>query len=210
MDKKNTLLLTVIAIATLLVAVVGATFAYFSAQTGEGATAPVTVTTSTADSLEYGSFGAITINATQQNFYEGAGSLTGETTGNVTLKANNDNAATYCYTAVLNVTSNNFVYTTEEHTPELLFTINKNAAAIMTNYDITVAENGAINIPTVSGGSELLHTISADAGATVSDTWNAKVELVNLESDQQENTNKQFVATLNFTSVECPGASEEP
>lgn len=32
MEKKNTILLTVIAIATLLVAVVGATFAYFTAQ----------------------------------------------------------------------------------------------------------------------------------------------------------------------------------
>ena len=31
MEKKNTILLTVIAIATLLVAVVGATFAYFTA-----------------------------------------------------------------------------------------------------------------------------------------------------------------------------------
>lgn len=55
MDKKNTMLLTVIAVATLLVAVVGATFAYFtvsnSATTGtnvgvEGSTtaAPGTVT----------------------------------------------------------------------------------------------------------------------------------------------------------------------
>lgn len=34
MDKKNTMLLTVIAVATLLVAVVGATFAYFSVQGG--------------------------------------------------------------------------------------------------------------------------------------------------------------------------------
>lgn len=33
MDKKNTMLLTVIAVATLLVAVVGATFAYFTAST---------------------------------------------------------------------------------------------------------------------------------------------------------------------------------
>ncbi len=33
MEKRNTILLTVIAIATLLVAVVGATFAYFTAQT---------------------------------------------------------------------------------------------------------------------------------------------------------------------------------
>ena len=47
MEKKNTLLLTVIAIATLLVAVVGATFAYFSTTQSIDATIPVNVTTST-------------------------------------------------------------------------------------------------------------------------------------------------------------------
>ena len=43
MDKKNTMLLTVIAVATLLVAVVGATFAYFGVTGGDdSATAAVT------------------------------------------------------------------------------------------------------------------------------------------------------------------------
>ena len=36
MEKKNTILLTVIAVATLLVAVVGATFAYFTATATTG------------------------------------------------------------------------------------------------------------------------------------------------------------------------------
>ena len=48
MEKKNTILLTVIAVATLLVAVVGATFAYFTATTnptGNGETGTVTTTT---------------------------------------------------------------------------------------------------------------------------------------------------------------------
>lgn len=48
MEKKNTVLLTVIAVATLLVAVVGATFAYFTATTtptGDGGKADVTTTT---------------------------------------------------------------------------------------------------------------------------------------------------------------------
>ena len=35
-SKTNTLLLTVIGVATLLVAVIGATFAYFTAQVGGG------------------------------------------------------------------------------------------------------------------------------------------------------------------------------
>ncbi len=44
MEKKNTMLLTVIAVATLLVAVVGATFAYFSLSvTGDSATISGTV-----------------------------------------------------------------------------------------------------------------------------------------------------------------------
>jgi len=48
MDKKNTMLLTVIAVATLLVAVVGATFAYFTASnTNDGKTTVVTGQTTT-------------------------------------------------------------------------------------------------------------------------------------------------------------------
>ena len=45
MDKKNTMLLTVIAVATLLVAVVGATFAYFSVTGDQSATTNVTAKT---------------------------------------------------------------------------------------------------------------------------------------------------------------------
>lgn len=47
MEKKNTVLLTVIAVATLLVAVVGATFAYFTATTNSGTGNGTTSTTTT-------------------------------------------------------------------------------------------------------------------------------------------------------------------
>lgn len=54
MEKKNTLLLTVIAVATLLVAVVGATFAYFgSFQTTVDNKAGVNVTTEAAKSSAF-------------------------------------------------------------------------------------------------------------------------------------------------------------
>ena len=45
MDKKNTMLLTVIAVATLLVAVVGATFAYFTASNTASGSTTATVKT---------------------------------------------------------------------------------------------------------------------------------------------------------------------
>ena len=47
-NRKNTILLTVIAVATLLVAVVGATFAYFTAQGGDDVSKNINVTTETA------------------------------------------------------------------------------------------------------------------------------------------------------------------
>ena len=52
MEKKNTILLTVIAVATLLVAVVGATFAYFTASTaGSGDNSTGTVNTATVGNV---------------------------------------------------------------------------------------------------------------------------------------------------------------
>ena len=62
MDKKNTMLLTVIAVATLLVAVVGATFAFFSVTGSSNTTntgAQVTVTKFSQVSLGGGTAGLV-------------------------------------------------------------------------------------------------------------------------------------------------------
>lgn len=114
MDKKNTILLTIIAIATLLVAMVGATFAYFTAQRGQGAQADITVTTSTSDSVIYGTFNPLMIVATQQNFGQGLGSQRGTSQGTITLtssdNANREDIADYCYTSTIKISENDFNY----------------------------------------------------------------------------------------------------
>ncbi len=54
MERKNTMLLTVIAVATLLVAVVGATFAYYSVQTGaNNSTHAINTSTGAAATVTY-------------------------------------------------------------------------------------------------------------------------------------------------------------
>ncbi len=119
MDKKNTILLTVIAVATLLVAMVGATFAYFTAQRGKGAQADITVKTSTSDSLEMDSFTPISIVATQDNFGEKKGTRSGEAKGIIKLTANDattTSEVSYCYTADLVVSKNEFTYSRLEGT----------------------------------------------------------------------------------------------
>ncbi len=120
MDKKNTLLLTVIAIATLLVAVVGATFAYFTAQRGEGQNANINVKTSTTDTLTFGSFTPLYIVATQQNFADVSGdniqtsdrvgSQKAISTGKIEYQKGGDGSKDYCYTATLEIKNNNFKY----------------------------------------------------------------------------------------------------
>lgn len=99
MEKKNTILLTVIAVATLLVAVVGATFAYFTASTqGTGAGQTNTGTATSIGRVEFN------MNDTTQNIakveYPGGMMATGAkvtstVTGQGTFKA------TYAVTATV-------------------------------------------------------------------------------------------------------------
>ncbi|MEG1892329.1 MAG: hypothetical protein RR189_00355 [Bacilli bacterium] len=207
MEKKNTVLLTVVAVATLLVAVVGATFAFFTAQLGAGASADVNVRTSTNDSLVYGTWAALNLTATQQNFTDVSGDIKASTGGTVELKANADAAAEYCYTGKFNVTANNFVYTTGvTATPELLLNVKKDNVLVITNKDITTFANAAqatIDIPTINNGTDYKHHINALAGATETDVWNIEVTFVNLAQDQQVNTGKSLTGTLTFDNTPC-------
>ncbi len=69
MDKKNTMLLTVIAVATLLVAVVGATFAYFSiVQQGGGGTSS-TQFQGTTEGVDEATFGTASLTDHEDEFY---------------------------------------------------------------------------------------------------------------------------------------------
>ena len=100
MEKKNTVLLTVIAISTLLVAVVGATFAYFSANI-TGNNGKVTVTAQTAEKRDlFKSTGSPTISLSitadkmQNNSTVGSYTVTGDATTaiNVELEAGSGKA----------------------------------------------------------------------------------------------------------------------
>ncbi len=213
MEKKNTILLTVIAVATLLVAVVGATFAYFTAQGGTTSQANISVSTGTAGSSTLSTFDAINIYADATNFAENAGNRTGTTTGTVSWTAPGAVAGqaapseadrSFCYTAALNVAKNDFNYssTNTTHAAELTLTAKKNDTVVLEDKDITVG-TAAVNIPTEKDGSTMTHKLLADAGATKSDKWELTVTLVNLGVDQNDNTTKQFSGAVKFTKTNC-------
>lgn len=217
-NKKNTILLTVIAVATLLVAVVGATFAFFSAQGGTGSSGNITVSTGSAASSEFGTMNPINIYADATTFAQGKGDATGSTTGSVKWTAPGASGGTtpaeadrtFCYTAKLNITANTFTKSAANTTNlnELEFTAVKNATTVIDKQSLVTlpagtAVTGEINIPTAKDGSTMKHTLVAEAGASVEDKWTITVTLKNLDVDQNENTGKQFTATIKFDKTTC-------
>ena len=217
-NKKNTILLTVIAVATLLVAVVGATFAYFTASGAQGTTGNVTVSTGTAASSEFGVIKALNLYADASTFAQGGKDVTGETTGTVkwtapgaTQEHTPDEAErSFCYTAALNITANTFTVSAAntEKLNELEFTAKKGSTVLLdkvslVDLDTKVGKTGSINIPTTAGGSEYTHKLIADAGASLTDEWTITVTLKNLDMNQNENTGKQLTGQIAFTKVNC-------
>ena len=217
-NKKNTILLTVIAVATLLVAVVGATFAYFTASGAQGTTGNVTVSTGTAASSEFGVIKALNLYADASTFAQGGKDVTGETTGSVkwtapgaTQEHTPDEAErSFCYTAALNITANTFTVSAAntEKLNELEFTAKKGSTVLLdkvslVDLDTKVGKTGSINIPTTAGGSEYTHKLIADAGASLTDEWTITVTLKNLDMNQNENTGKQLTGSIKFTKVAC-------
>ena len=217
-NKKNTILLTVIAVATLLVAVVGATFAYFSAAGGTGTTGNVTVSTGTAASSEFGTMNAINLYADASTFAEGGKDVTGSSTGIVKWTAPGAVGTatpsvadrTFCYTAALEITANTFVKSAANtsNVNELEFTAVKGTTTIidkqsLVNLTTGEAVTGTINIPTTKGGTDLKHTLVAEAGASVSDSWTITVTLKNQAFNQNDNAGKQFTGVIRFNKTTC-------
>jgi hypothetical protein len=217
-NKKNTILLTVIAVATLLVAVVGATFAYFTASGAQGTTGNVTVSTGTAASSEFGVIKALNLYADASTFAQGGKDVTGETTGSVKWTAPGATSTTtpseadrsFCYTAALNITTNTFTVSVAntEKLNELEFTAKKGEKVLLdkvslVDFDTKAGKTGSINIPTTAGGSEYTHKLIADAGASLTDEWTITVTLKNLDMNQNENTGKQLTGQIAFTKVSC-------
>ena len=217
-NKKNTILLTVIAVATLLVAVVGATFAYFTASGAQGTTGNVTVSTGTAASSEFGVIKALNLYADATTFAQGGKDVTGETTGSVKWTAPgatqghtpDEAERSFCYTAALNITANTFTVSAAntEKLNELEFTAKKGEKVLLdkvslVDFDTKAGKTGSINIPTTAGGSEYTHKLIADAGASLTDEWTITVTLKNLDMNQNENTGKQLTGQIAFTKVNC-------
>ena len=124
MENKKTKIISMISIIALVLTVVTATYTYFQAQTGEGSQTDVKINANTVDTLSFETSSSLAFTADQDTFANGKASLSDTTFAKAILTANNKtNSATNNYNLYLNISDNNFTYTQDTNTPELLLQI---------------------------------------------------------------------------------------
>ena len=100
-EKKKRIIITTAGLLILLITIIGATYAYFTAQMGEGVGTDINASTGTTYSLSFQAGKAINIVANQENFGKDKGNQSDSTTATATLVANNvDNHALYNFICI--------------------------------------------------------------------------------------------------------------
>ena len=207
-NKKQTLILSVVAVVTLIALVVGATYAYFKAQGGTESSTEVKVTTYTTDMLTFTTGNAISLYADQSSFDQEKGSLSGETFAKATLVANNKtNEATDNYYVYFNIENNTFKYTLGEEKPELILTVTGPDGEVtslpgLTYKEVQDRENTSISgfdVTTTNGLITIANkkTISAtQATPSKEEQYTLKLTFVNYEGDQTANATSTLSAKV--------------
>ena len=205
-NKKQAIILSVVAIVALLSLILGATYAYFQASGNSGSSTNVNVTTYTSDLLTFEIGDDIAVYADQTSFASGKGNATGSTFAKAILTANNKtNEATKNYYVYLNISENTFTYTQNESTPELLLTIKDTSGneitsiTGLTHKTVTDGKGASISgfdITTKSGVITLFDNREITATPTKTEEWNITVTFVNYNANQTGNAGKSFNAKL--------------
>ncbi len=204
-NEKKLLVLSFLGVLTFIAVVVGATYAYFTAQGGGTGNINVNANTGTTDNLSFQVGEAISLTANQEDFGQGTGNKSGSTYARAVLTANNTtNTATRNYYVYLNILNNNFEYTTEDEQGEILLKVTDPDGTEVTSIPgLTRKTSGTgdnqvtgFDITTKTGSITIADNYEITASPSTTQEWQIEVIFVNLDSDQNANTNKTFNANL--------------
>ena len=217
MEKKNTVLLTVIAIATLLVAVVGATFAYFSADTTTNNNAEVTVTGKTAAAADvFKSEGSAEISFTatadlmqnkEADLNKRNAIYTGDKEITVSLTAGSEKATCTYDVVYVPGESAGFVPSEESQKTENAsaskeFTID--ATCSDTSYKgLDVDAKGTAQVLLAQGSISDTYDGDVNPQNATTQTWTFNAGLYNRAYNQDDLINKSFGGTIKIVNVVC-------
>ena len=205
MDNNKNKILTLIAIITIVLTLIGATYAFFAAQAGGTTSTNATVTSNTTDLLTFSINQDISFTVTQADFAENGNNKSGEATATATLTPNNKTgAATMYYYLYLNLQSNPIVYSAANtnQDPELMLQVfdGNNQLVTLTGLGTQKTIKGVTgyDITGVFGTKVLLdnHAISASNNTATIENWKVRITLINLDVDQNDNTGKAISGTI--------------
>ena len=200
-NEKKVLVLSFLGVLTFIAVVVGATYAYFTAQGGGTGNIDVNANTATTDNLSFQVGEAISLTANQEDFGSGAGNKSGSTYARATLTANNaTNNATRNYYVYLDITSNDFEYTTVDEQAELLLKVtDPDGTEVTTLGSLERKTSGGetgFDITTQTGLITIADNYEITSTGTETQEWTVEIIFANLDSDQNANTGKSFTANL--------------
>ena len=221
MEKRNTLLLTVIAIATLLVAVVGATFAYFAQSGSFDNTANLTATTAAASSEFIATGSTISLSVLAADMTEAKIGNTVATTpaqnGDLVVEftAGGTETLSCTYHLYYEWASDTDAYTiTSQATDgkEFTYAITKKADgdSSFTAFNAPAAENQFVNSST-SGQQVIgaLNTIQSAGTTKATDAYQITVKWYNLaqrqnpDNETYNKSGKTYKIKFGITDVTC-------
>ena len=206
MDNKKIKIVSIISIIALALTLVAATYAFFVAQTGEGAQTDIKINANTVDTFTFEVGSALNLSLNQENFASGKGNQTGTTFAKAMLSANNKtNTATEHYYLYLNISNNTFTYSIDNNTPEILLSIkdgsNNEITSVsgLTYKTVTDGKGASIkgfDITTKKGLVTILNNREITTTSSKTEQWNVTVTFVNYNSNQAGNAGKNFTAKL--------------
>lgn len=158
------------------------------------------------DTLTFETGSDLTFKATQDNFAPGKESIVGSIYAKAMLSANNKtNTATDSYNVYLNIVENNFIYTQDSNTPELLLQVTNSDGEEITSLSgltyktVTDGQNKTISGFDVTNKNGLF-SIAMDKEITTTsfkeEVWNLSLVFVNYDANQSENAEKNFKANV--------------
>ena len=206
MEKNKTKIIAIASIIALTILIIGATYAYFQAQTGEGSQTDIRINANTVDTLTFETGDPITLTLDQENFAQGTGNQTGSTFAKALLTANSKtNTATQNYYLYLSIYTNTFGYSINTDTPELILSITDADGNAITNLSnltyktVTDASGASISgydITGVTGLVTILDNREITANPRKEEQWNITITMINYNADQSKNAGKNFGAKV--------------
>lgn len=189
--KDNKHLLLIVYIFALLMASIGATFAYFTVLKTATVSPKKEVTSATTTSIIFDVGNPIAIFAIPDNFGIGMDNLTGDTYASTTLKVGTDKVSTtYYYSLYFDFTANTFVYTSGNRPEFVVNVYDPNGVEVTTIPGLDYVTYDGISGFDLTGKVGKFMIADKYAISTTSETtqrWNVKVTLVNFDTSQDVN-----------------------